>query len=147
MSAHPYPPGGRAPQQAAAIPFRLREGAVEVCLITTLKAGRWTVPKGFIDPGATAPETAVREAREEAGVHGRVVGGPVGYYDIRKLGGRYRVAVYLMRVDRVDDRWEEQSLRRRRWTSVRRAEKLLAGRPVEAVFRRASTHIINQEPS
>lgn len=147
MSAHPHPPGGRAPQQAAAIPFRLREGAVEVCLVTTLKAGRWTVPKGFIDPGATAPETAVREAREEAGVHGRVVGGPVGYYDIRKLGGRYRVAVYLMRVDRVDDRWEEQSLRRRRWTSVRRAEKLLAGRPIEAVFRRASTHIINQEPS
>lgn len=147
MSAHPYPSGGEAPQQAAAIPFRRREGAVEVCLITTLKAGRWTVPKGFIDAGATAPETAVREAREEAGVHGRVVGGPVGYYDIRKLGGRYRVAVYLMRVDRVDDRWEEQALRRRRWIGVRRAEKLLAGRPVEAVFRQACTHIINEEPS
>lgn len=147
MSAHPYPPGDAAPQQAAAIPFRHRAGAVEVCLITTLKAGRWTVPKGFIDPGATAPETAVREAREEAGVHGRVVGGPVGYYDIRKLGGRYRVAVYLMRVDRVDDRWEEQALRRRRWIGVRRAEKLLAGRPVEAVFRQACTHIINEEPS
>lgn len=141
------PSGGRTPQQAAAIPFRHREGAVEVCLVTTLKAGRWTVPKGFIDPGATAPETAVREAREEAGVHGRVVGGPVGYYDIRKLGGRYRVAVYLMRVDRVDDRWEEQALRRRRWIGVRRAEKLLAGRPVEAVFRQACTHIINEEPS
>lgn len=147
MSPHPYPPGGEAPQQAAAIPFRHREGAVEVCLVTTLKAGRWTVPKGFIDPGATAPETAVREAREEAGVHGRVVGGPVGYYDIRKLGGRYRVAVYLMRVDRVDDRWEEQALRRRRWVAVRHAEKLLTGRPVEAVFRRACTHIINEEPS
>ena len=147
MSAHSYPPGGEAPQQAAAIPFRHRAGAAEVCLITTLKAGRWTVPKGFIDPGATAPETAVREAREEAGVHGRVVGGPVGYYDIRKLGGRYRVVVYLMRVDRVDDRWEEQALRRRRWIGVRRAEKLLAGRPVEAVFRRACTHIINEEPS
>ena len=136
-----------APQQAAAIPFRYREGMVEVCLVTTLKAGRWTVPKGFIDPGDTAPETAVKEAREEAGVHGRVVGGPVGYYDIRKLGGRHRVVVYLMRVDRVDDRWEEQSLRQRRWTSVRRAEKLLTGRPVEAAFRRACTHIINEEPS
>ena len=147
MSSHAYPPGERAPQQAAAIPFRYREGGVEICLVTTIKAGRWTVPKGFVDPGETAPETAVKEAREEAGVHGRVVGGPVGYYDITKEGGRYRVAVYLMLVDRVDDAWEEQSLRRRRWTTVREAEELLAGRPVEAVFRRALTHIITEEPS
>ena len=146
MPRHANPPI-EPPQQAAAIPFRYREGAVEVCLITTVQAGRWTVPKGFIDPGETAPETAVKEAREEAGIHGRVVGGPVGYYDITKQGGRYRVAVYLMRVDRVDDTWEEQSLRQRRWVSVRRAEKLLAGRPVEAVFRQASTRIVSKEPS
>ena len=135
------------PQQAAAIPFRQRQGAVEVCLITTLKAGRWAVPKGFIDPGETAAETAVKEAREEAGLHGRVVGGPVGYYDISKAGGRYRVAVHLMRVDRVDDAWEEQSVRKRRWATVRDAKQLLAGRPIEAVFQRALTHIVNEEAS
>lgn len=139
------PPGPPTPQQAAAIPFRRRRGEVEICLITTVKAGKWTVPKGFIDPGATAPETAVREAREEAGLHGRVVGGPVGYHDIIKEDGRYRVAVYLMQVDRVDDAWEEQSIRRRRWATVRHAEKLLAGRPIEAVFRRASRHIATRK--
>ena len=147
MPPHAYPPGEGAPQQAAAIPFRHREGAVEICLITTIRAGRWTVPKGFIDPDETAPTTAVKEAREEAGLHGRVMGGPVGYYDITKEGGRYRVAVYLMHVDRVDDSWEEQSLRERRWTTVRQAEELLAGRPVEAVFRQASKHIVSKEPS
>ncbi len=147
MPRHAIPPGDRAPQQAAAIPFRRREGAVEICLITTIRAGRWTVPKGFIDPGDTAPGTAVKEAREEAGIHGRVLGGPVGYYDTAKQGARYRVAVYLMQVDRVDDAWEEQSLRQRRWTTVRQAKELLAGRPVEAVFRRALTHITSEEPS
>ena len=146
MPRHAYSPGD-PPQQAAAIPFRIRDGAVEICVITTIKAGRWTVPKGFIDPGETAAETAAKEAREEAGVHGRVVGGPVGYYDITKPDGRYRVAVYLMHVDRVDDAWEEQALRQRRWTSVRRAAKLLAGRPVEAVFRQALTRIVSKEPS
>ena len=75
------------------------------------------------------------------------MGGPVGYYDTAKQGARYRVAVYLMQVDRVDDAWEEQSLRQRRWTTVRQAKELLAGRPVEAVFRRALTHITNEEPS
>ena len=147
MHPREYPPGPLTPQQAAAIPFRHRDGAIQICLITTIRAGRWTVPKGFIDPGDTAEETAVKEAREEAGIHGRVVGGPVGYYDITKLGGRYRVAVYLMHVDRVDDAWEEHSVRQRRWTTVRQAEKLLAGRPIEAVFRQALTHIISEEPS
>ncbi len=147
MHPRAYPPGPRTPQQAAAIPFRHRDGTVEICLVTTARAGKWTVPKGFIESGATAPETAVKEAREEAGIHGRVVGGPVGYYDITKEGGRYCVAVYLLHVERVDDTWEEQSLRQRRWTSVRRAEKLLAGRPIEAVFRQALTHITNEEPS
>ena len=142
-----YPSSDPVPRQAAAIPFRHREGAVEICLITTVRAGRWTVPKGFIEPGETAPETAVKEAREEAGIHGRVAGGPVGYYDIAKQGDRYRVAVYLMHVDRVDDAWEEQALRQRRWVSVRHAEKLLAGRPVEAVFRQASRRIVSKEPS
>ena len=147
MPRDAYPPGDRPPQQAAAIPFRYREGAVEICLITTIRAGRWTVPKGFIEPGETAAETAVKEAREEAGIHGRVLGGPVGYYDIAKQGARYRVAIYLMHVDRVDEAWEEQTLRQRRWVSVRRAEKLLAGRPVEAGFRQALTRIVSKEPS
>ena len=147
MYSREQPPGPATPQQAVAIPFRRRHGAVEICLITTIKAGKWTVPKGFIDPGATAPETAVREAREEAGLHGRVKGGPVGYYDIAKEGGRYRVAVHLMYVDRVDDAWEEQSVRRRRWATVRQAEELLAGRPIEAVFRRALKNIVNEGTS
>ncbi len=147
MHPRTHRPGRDAPQQAAAIPFRRCESVVEVCLITTIRAGKWTVPKGFIDPGDTAEETAIKEAREEAGLHGRVLGGPVGYHDIIKDGGRYRVAVYLMQVDRVDDAWEEQSVRERRWTTVRQAKKLLADRPIEAVFRRALTHVTNEEPS
>ena len=125
----------REPQQAAAVPFRRRGGEVEICLITTVNTGRWTIPKGFIDSGDTAAETALREAREEAGIHGRVVGGPVGYYDIIKAGARYTVAVYLMEVGRVDDEWEEQDTRQRRWSAGHHAETLLGDRPVNAVFR------------
>jgi 8-oxo-dGTP pyrophosphatase MutT (NUDIX family) len=33
----------------------------------------WALPKGHIDPGESAAETAVREVREETGVEGRVV--------------------------------------------------------------------------
>ena len=37
------------------------------------KPGVWALPKGKIDPGETAAETAVREVFEETGVHGTVV--------------------------------------------------------------------------
>ena len=35
--------------------------------------GIWALPKGRIDPGESAAETAVREVREETGVEGRLV--------------------------------------------------------------------------
>jgi 8-oxo-dGTP pyrophosphatase MutT (NUDIX family) len=37
------------------------------------KPNVWALPKGKIDPGESAAETAVREVREETGVEGRVV--------------------------------------------------------------------------
>lgn len=33
----------------------------------------WSLPKGHIDPGETAPVTALREVREETGVDARIV--------------------------------------------------------------------------
>jgi 8-oxo-dGTP pyrophosphatase MutT (NUDIX family) len=37
------------------------------------KTDVWALPKGHIDPGESAAETAVREVREETGVEGRIV--------------------------------------------------------------------------
>lgn len=37
------------------------------------KEGVWALPKGRIDAGESAAETAVREVREETGVEGRLV--------------------------------------------------------------------------
>jgi 8-oxo-dGTP diphosphatase len=36
------------------------------------RAGTWALPKGIVDRGETPAETAVREAFEETGVHGRL---------------------------------------------------------------------------
>ena len=106
-------PAQETAQQAAAIPYRYVDGELNICLITTMTAGRWSIPKGFIDPGHTAAGTAQKETREEAGVHGRVLSSPVGYYVITKTGIRYTVAVYLLQVERTDAEWEEQDRRGR----------------------------------
>lgn len=54
---------------AGGIVFRLSEDQkdIEILLIQDSK-GRWTIPKGHIEPGENAKQTAVREIGEEAGL-------------------------------------------------------------------------------
>jgi 8-oxo-dGTP pyrophosphatase MutT (NUDIX family) len=59
------------PVQVAAVCYRVREAAVEFLLVNTT-AGKWTFPKGRIDPDLSASESAAREALEEAGARGRI---------------------------------------------------------------------------
>lgn len=55
---------------AGGIVFRLSKDKkdIEILLIQDSK-DRWTIPKGHIEPGETAKETAIREIGEEAGLH------------------------------------------------------------------------------
>jgi phosphohistidine phosphatase len=111
--------------QAAAVPFRISASGLEFCLITTL-SGRWIVPKGVIDPGETAEETAAKEAYEEAGVRGQVVGEPIGGFEYEKWGMQLVVTAYLLEVTEELDRWPESDFRRRQWVDADRALQLLA---------------------
>src|SRR5262245_57896232 len=104
-------------RQAAAIPVR----GNKVCLVTSSNGKRWVVPKGLIDPGHTAGETALKEAWEEAGIVGTLSPEPVGSYLYNKLGRTYHVVVFLMQVTKATDEWPEQALRQRIWVAVDRA--------------------------
>jgi 8-oxo-dGTP pyrophosphatase MutT (NUDIX family) len=57
--------------QAAAICYRRREGSLEFLLVNT-SSGKWTFPKGRIEPSLSASESAAGEAWEEAGARGRI---------------------------------------------------------------------------
>jgi len=98
-------------RQAAAIPVR----AEAICLVTSTSGKRWVIPKGIIDPGMTAPQTALQETWEEAGLVGELEPRPVGSYLYDKWGGTCHVTVYVMRVTEVHDDWPEKSLRQRAW--------------------------------
>jgi 8-oxo-dGTP pyrophosphatase MutT (NUDIX family) len=76
---------------------------------------RWVVPKGRIEPGQTAGETALQEAWEEAGLVGVLLPEPVGSYRYEKCGIICHVTVYLMHVTEVTNDWPESGLRLRRW--------------------------------
>jgi 8-oxo-dGTP pyrophosphatase MutT (NUDIX family) len=122
------------PDQVAVVPVRQTAGDLEVCLIRRQGVRRWGIPKGFIDDGDTPTRAALAEAREEAGLIGRIHGPAVGTYEYSKWGGRLIVAVYVMRVKDELPVWEEMDWRERRWARLAKAERLLTRHPVQPLW-------------
>src|SRR5262249_34177969 len=121
--------------QASAVPFRRQDEGLEFCLITSLSSGRWGFPKGLIDPGETAIEAALKEAHEEAGLHGQIVGEPLGEYQYAKWGSMLTVTVFLMEVSRADTSWLEADRRQRQWVSAEAAARMLDRRHLARLLR------------
>ena len=74
----------REPTAGGVIFRRNKKNEVEILLIQDTK-DRWTIPKGHIEEGETAQETAKREIGEEAGLHDVKIIGWLG-----KINFRYR---------------------------------------------------------
>lgn len=109
------------PDQSAVIPYRCRDGAVEVLLITTRGKGKWIVPKGSIESDLESHESAEKEALEEAGVKGDVSRVSLGCYRHGTSKKSPIVEVFLMRVDHELHSWPEDDERRRRWIPLEEA--------------------------
>lgn len=101
-------------KQSAVVPYRVVKGEIEILLITTRK-GRWIIPKGIIEPGLSPAESAAKEAVEEAGVVGKIADQEIGKYSYEKWGGTCHVRVFVLRVTKMLETWEEQFFRRRKW--------------------------------
>jgi 8-oxo-dGTP pyrophosphatase MutT (NUDIX family) len=111
--------------QAAAIPFRLLNNRFKILLITSRSNRQWIIPKGLIDPGMTAEQTAIQEAYEEAGITGVLYNKPILEFSYRKWRGTCLVKTYFLRVEQELENWPEKFIRQRRWVSLSEASKLL----------------------
>ena len=136
-----------SPQQAAAIAVRRKNGTFEVCLIRRKGSSNWGIPKGSVDPGDTLEETALKEAWEEAGISGRVIGEVMGTYEYEKWSATLEVAVYLMEVLKQHAQWQEANFRERRWMSFDDAADLLIGHPAREFLDRARVLAADSIPS
>jgi len=117
--------------QAGAIAYRILDGKIQVLLMTSRDTGRWIIPKGNIDAGATPAKTAEKEAYEEAGVKGTITSLlPLGIYTyFKKLeSGETRAAtveVYLLRVKERLNKWPEKGERKLSSVSTKEAVRLI----------------------
>ncbi len=61
--------------QGGAIVFRPDRSGTLILLVTARRdQNHWIFPKGHVEPGESLEAAALREAREEAGVTGKIVG-------------------------------------------------------------------------
>lgn len=130
-------PGDR--RQSAVIPYRWSQDRVEVLLITRRGRREWIVPKGNIEPGMSGPQSAAKEAEEEAGVKGRPSRGRVGAFMYTKRGATLVVDVYDLEVRRELDAWPERGQRRRQWVSVSQAVALVHNPQLRQLIRTLRT--------
>lgn len=108
--------------QAGAIAVKPGHNA-PLLLIATAKNKRhhWILPKGHIDPGETAEQTAVRELREETGVEGVPVG-PAGTKEFQRKGKVLKVEYYVLRFLRQGEGDEDRQVK---WVDMDEAMSLL----------------------
>ena len=108
-------------------------GQVEIAIISVGPQRRWQLPKGLVDPGETPEATAVREAREEAGVDTRVsahIETIEYWYAGLERGIRVRfhkhVHFYLLEYVSGDTRQHDAEVNEARWVPIDEAAGQLA---------------------
>jgi 8-oxo-dGTP pyrophosphatase MutT (NUDIX family) len=131
-------------RQFAALPFTVGgDGDVRILLVSSRGTGRWVLPKGWPNKAdATNADTARREAFEEAGVQGDIVGlkevGAYRYEQIAKDGvaANCRVGVFALRVTGLAKSWPEKGQRVLRWCAPRQGASLVQEPELSALLSR-----------
>jgi 8-oxo-dGTP pyrophosphatase MutT (NUDIX family) len=94
-------------QQAGAIVVRLDGPAPLFLLVKARRDPRvWIFPKGHVEDGETAEQTALRETQEEAGVIGRILA-PLGALEFESGGRPLHVEYFLVEL-LGDAAWSER---------------------------------------
>lgn len=128
-------------RQVAALPMRREEdGSSAVLLLTSRQTRRWVIPKGWPMRGLKDHEAAAVEAREEAGVVGRVRSKSLGTYSyFKRTPSRFdlvEVSVYRLDVTRQLKKWREKGQRELRWVPAGLAADLVDEPQLAALLRR-----------
>jgi 8-oxo-dGTP pyrophosphatase MutT (NUDIX family) len=127
--------------QYAALPVRRKGNSpTEVLLVTSRETGRWIIPKGWPLKGKSPHKAAAREAREEAGVVGKINRRAIGSfsYEKRLKGGKVivcEVQVFVLKVKRQQASWLEKGERKVKWLSRAKAAKTVGDRLLGTIIR------------
>ncbi|WP_114089701.1 NUDIX domain-containing protein [Thalassospira profundimaris] len=137
-------------RQSSVIPFRLipnkdKGENIEILMALSSSGKHYVVPKGAIDPGMSAIESAQKEAREEAGCIGIALEPAIGSYHYQKWDARCDVEVFALKVTELlpEADWEE-SHRGRKWVPLAHAIEIVREDGLRKILKTFATKLANQ---
>lgn len=124
LAAAEHDPQGHAPSE---------QGRIEVALIRVGRYHRWQLPKGTVEASETNEQAALREVREETGLHAELVA-PLEtieyWYRAKEPSGWVRfhkqVTFYLMRFINGNVSDHDHEVHEARWVEIHQAIRQLS---------------------
>lgn len=141
---------GKQIHQIAALPYRRdATGAMEFMVVTSRSTRRFILPRGWPVKGMSDAKAAAMEAKQEAGVTGRVSKRPIGRYRYwKRLSDSFvpiTVAVFPLEVVAEMQEFRERSQRMRGWLSPEEAELLIDDPELKSIIRDAEQLLRREE--
>ncbi len=126
---------------------------MEVALISVGPQRRWQLPKGIVDAGETPEATAIREVREEAGIHTELLRKieTITYWYVGDKGKqRVRfhkfVHFFLLRYTSGNIAEHDWEVNEARWVAIEEAINLLSFKTERQVVEKAKLLLKDAQP-
>jgi len=140
---------------AGGVVYRRAASGPEVAIVRVGPKRRWQLPKGIVDEGEKAEETAVREVREEAGVDARIAAPleTIEYWYVgnERDGRRVRfhkfVHLFLLEYESGDVADHDHEVDEARWVPLADAAAMLAFDSERKAMSQAAALIGAERPS
>ena len=122
--------------------FRRSDNSIEVALIAVRGRKAWCLPKGLIDKNEAPPETALREVREEAGLHGEIIEkiGHISYWyfiNEDRVKVHKMVHFFLLKYIKGDTGDHDHEVDEARWFQIDEAIETLSYRSEKQIVQKA----------
>jgi 8-oxo-dGTP pyrophosphatase MutT (NUDIX family) len=140
---------GRAVREytAGGVVFRRQGETVDILMIQD-RMGRWTIPKGHVEPGEKIEQTAVREVTEETGLTELKLGEKLDklHFFYRKEGKLIFMTTYVFLMEALGDTdavipEDSEGIVDAKWFSQDEALRLIEYRDTERLFRLGLTKL------
>ncbi len=139
---------------AGGIVYRRRDDHIDVALIARTSPRQkviWALPKGWVEPGETIPDAALREIREETGLTGRLLE-PLGQIEYSFYSPEDRTRInktvhfYLVEYLSGDTSDHDHEVEEARWWPLDVAQEQMTYQSEREVMAKAKARLLAPQP-